>query len=103
MNNFCLGMVRQFQEIYFQGRTLCTVKDYSAPDFSAVAKAYGIDSFKSEAELKTFLDSDKPALLDVGFDQKTEVLPKLIVNEPLENMFPYLPEAELKENMVNDD
>lgn len=106
MNNFCLGMVRQFQEIYFENRCLCTVEDYSAPNFADVAIAYGISGQQInikdnwQTELKTFLADDKPGLLDVYFDNKTNVEPKLIVNQPLENMFPYLPIDELKENML---
>lgn len=105
MNNFCLGMVRQFQEIYFESRCLCTVEDYSAPNFAEVAKAYGIKAkvinIKEDwqNELKTFLSDDAPGLLNVYFDQKTDVEPKLIVNQPIQNMYPYLPEDEIKENM----
>jgi acetolactate synthase-1/2/3 large subunit len=42
MNNRSLGMVRQFQETYFDGRLQSTVIGYSAPDFVRIAKAYGI-------------------------------------------------------------
>lgn len=106
MNNFCLGMVRQFQEIYFESRCLCTVEDYSAPNFAEVAKAYGIKAkvinIKEDwqNELKTFLSDDAPGLLNVYFDQKTDVEPKLIVNQPIQNMYPYLPEDEIKKNMI---
>ena len=37
LNNGCHGMVRQFQETYFDGRYQSTVWGYSAPDFAAVA------------------------------------------------------------------
>ena len=106
MNNSCLGMVRQFQELYFESRYLCTVEDYSAPDFSGIAKAYGVNGYKTDINknwqeaLKGFLADDKPGLLDVYFNRKTDVEPKLIVNQPIENMFPYLPAEELKENMI---
>ena len=38
------GMVRQFQESYFGGRYQSTYLGYSAPDFTKVSSAYGIDS-----------------------------------------------------------
>lgn len=105
MNNFCLGMVRQFQELYFESRCLCTVEDYSAPKFNEVAKAYGLKAKAIDIkgdwheDLKNFLSDDTPGLLDVYFDQKTDVEPKLIVNQPIENMYPYLPEDEVEKNM----
>lgn len=105
MNNFCLGMVRQFQEIYFKSRCLCTIEDYSAPKFSEVAKAYGLKAKALDLQndwhedLKNFLSGDTPGLLDVYFDQNTDVEPKLIVNQPIENMYPYLPEEEVENNM----
>ena len=42
VNNRCHGMVRQFQESYFDGRYHSTLLGYSAPTFAAVAAAYGI-------------------------------------------------------------
>ena len=44
VNNHCHGMVRQFQESYFEGRYPSTVLGYSAPSFTAVAAAYGISA-----------------------------------------------------------
>lgn len=108
MNNSCLGMVRQFQEIYFENRCLSTVKDYSAPSFTDIAKAYKLSSSQIDIKdnwqesLKNFLKDDQPALLDVHFDKDTDVQPKLIVNQPIENMFPYLNPEELKANMIED-
>ena len=37
LNNGCHGMVRQFQQSYFEGRYQSTLWGYSAPDFAAVA------------------------------------------------------------------
>lgn len=42
MNNRCLGMVRQFQDLYFGGRRQSTVIGYSCPDLGKVAMAYGV-------------------------------------------------------------
>jgi acetolactate synthase-1/2/3 large subunit len=42
INNESHGMVRQFQESYFDSRFQSTVWGYSAPDFARVAEAYGI-------------------------------------------------------------
>lgn len=44
LNNHCLGMIRQFQDSYFDSCYASTVWGYNAPDFTKVALAYGIDS-----------------------------------------------------------
>lgn len=83
MNNKNLGMVRTFQELYFDNRTASTVYDYSAPDFAKVAEAYGIKSAKTKAEnfdiseFKNDLLSDEPFLLDIEFDIHTQVEPRV--------------------------
>ena len=44
LNNNSLGMIRQFQDSYFDGRYQSTAWGYSAPNFEAIGSAYGIDS-----------------------------------------------------------
>ena len=44
LNNHAHGMVRQFQESYFEGRYQSTIIGYDTPNFAAVAEAYGISS-----------------------------------------------------------
>jgi dihydrolipoamide dehydrogenase len=58
----------------------------------------GTVSFEDQGRSRVMLKNK--GMMNVYFDKKTDVEPKLIVNQPIENMFPYLPEAELKENMV---
>ncbi|MBL8156762.1 MAG: thiamine pyrophosphate-binding protein, partial [Anaerolineae bacterium] len=50
LNNRNHGMVRQFQQSYFDERYPSTFWGYSAPDFSRVADAYGIRSMTVESE-----------------------------------------------------
>ena len=51
LNNGCLGMVRQFQDELFESRFQSTVWGYGAPDFVAVAGAYGIAAQRVEQPL----------------------------------------------------
>ena len=44
LDNGVHGMVRQFQESYFDGRFPSSDWGYSAPDFARVARAYGIEA-----------------------------------------------------------
>ena len=45
LNNHSLGMVRQWQEAFYDGRTSESVFD-SLPDFQLMAQAYGIKNYK---------------------------------------------------------
>jgi acetolactate synthase-1/2/3 large subunit len=106
MNNRSLGMVRQFQETYFDGRLQSTVIGYSAPDFVRVAKAYGIPAAKvrtergARAAVRRMFEAKGPFLLEVEMGQQTQVNPKLLVNRPIEDMFPFLSREELREEMI---
>ena len=104
-NNGCLGMVRQFQDLYFGGRRQSTVIGYSCPDFGKVAEAYGIPAYQidswEDAErifARVFSDQE-PAFVNITLELATEVNPKLVVNRPIEDMLPYLDRRELKEQM----
>jgi len=107
LNNKNLGMVRQFQELYFDKRYLGTVDDYSVPDLVAISKAYGIDSKfiadmnTLEQELEIIFSTDKPELINIELPvQMTTVEPKLIVNKPIEDMHPFIEKEELYSLMI---
>jgi acetolactate synthase I/II/III large subunit len=96
LNNKCHGMARQFQESYFSSRFQSTMWGYSAPDFAAVAKAYGIDS-------GTVIDTEdvenalaalwsrpcEPYLLQVMIDSRANAYPKIAFGYPLTEMEPH--------------
>lgn len=108
MNNRCLGMVRQFQEMYFGGRLQSTVKGYSCPDFGKLAGAYGIPAYLITSmagagdTITTALKTSGPALVEVIMDRSTLVNPKLLVNRPVEDMSPHLGREELRRIMLID-
>lgn len=94
MNNHSLGMVRQFQEQYFDNRNPGTVDTYSTPDFVAVAKAYGIAGCKiripSEIDeaINWLWSENKPCLLDVEIGQSVGIFPKMAFGYSLDQMIP---------------
>jgi acetolactate synthase I/II/III large subunit len=104
MNNRSLGMVRQFQESYFESRFQSTVVGYDTPDFSKVATAYGIASRRIETEkLPAGPDQDRivadalawlwkepsePALLEVGIPITANAYPKLAFGRSITEMEP---------------
>lgn len=106
MNNGCLGMVRQFQDMYFDRRRQSTVKGYSCPDLTAISEAYGIPSRsitsldEAPSIISEVLGDDDPVLIDVKIDLDSCVNPKLVVNKPIEDMSPDLPRGELARNMI---
>jgi acetolactate synthase-1/2/3 large subunit len=96
INNKSYGMVRQFQQSYFEGCYQSTVWGYSAPDFAAVAQAYGIPSYtihkSTEVELalrKLWKDPQNPFLLQVYIDITANAYPKIAFGLPLTKMEPF--------------
>lgn len=105
MNNSSLGMVRQFQDLYFEGRQQSTVNPN--PSFIDIVKAYAIPAYQMNTmdevhQLEQFLNTAGPAFIEVKLEKKTEVHPKLVVNRPIEDMYPYLDREELKRIMLID-
>jgi acetolactate synthase-1/2/3 large subunit len=97
LNNHCLGMIRQFQDSYFESCYQSTVWGYNAPDFAKVALAFGIDSFSIDKPenigtglAKLWENSTQPFLLDVLIDIHTNVFPKMIFGDPITEMEPKL-------------
>lgn len=99
LNNHCLGMIRQFQDSYFNSQYTSTVWGYSAPDFVVVAEAYGIKAIRIEEEseievalLKMWENPNEPFLLDLSLDIHTNVYPKMLFGNPLTEMEPIITE-----------
>ena len=81
LNNGYLGMVRQWQELFWEGRYAGTSYEAFQPDFAAIARAYGMpgttvtDEGDLEDALSEALAHDGPALVDVHTDQMAKVFP----------------------------
>lgn len=106
MNNHSLGMVRQFQDLYFEGRQQSTVQGYGCPDLVKVAEAFGIPALKIEtneeasAKIDMALQAKGCYLVEVNLETQTTVNPKLVVNRPIEDMSPFLEREELTADML---
>jgi acetolactate synthase-1/2/3 large subunit len=80
MNNGYLGMVRQWQEMFYD-RTYSEVDISVAPDFVKLAEAYGAAGFRVErpAELgevmEAWLRCEEVAILDVVVAKEENVFP----------------------------
>ena len=79
LNNHSLGMVRQWQESFYEGRTSESVFD-TLPDFQLMAQAYGIKNYKFdnpetlEKDLEVITE-DVPMFIEVDISRKEHVLP----------------------------
>ncbi|WP_371586425.1 MULTISPECIES: acetolactate synthase large subunit [Streptococcus] len=79
LNNHSLGMVRQWQEAFYDGRTSESVFD-TLPDFQLMAQAYGVKSYKFDdpetiVQDLEVLKEDIPMFIEVDISRKEHVLP----------------------------
>ena len=98
MNNESLGMITQFQHLYFEDRMAGTTANggYLIPDMQSIADAYGF-RYKQMDESKLTsdgLNDDGFCLIDYHIDGLTTVSPKLEYNKPIDRPIPLLPEEE---------
>ena len=79
LNNHSLGMVRQWQEAFYDGRTSESVFE-TLPDFQLMAQAYGIKNYKFdnpetlEKDLEVIME-DVPMFIEVDISRKEHVVP----------------------------
>ena len=97
LNNHCLGMIRQFQDSYFDSCYQATVWGYDTPDFVKVARAYGIESYSiaKQEEIENGLSKlwgspSDPFLLEIKIDIFTNVYPKILFGNPITVMDPLI-------------
>jgi len=84
LNNRYLGMVRQWQEFFYEKRYSMSYMD-ALPDFVKLSESYGHLGIlvENEADLK-------PALVE-AFKQKDRTVFVDIITDPSENVFPMIP------------
>ncbi|MBW7956634.1 MAG: biosynthetic-type acetolactate synthase large subunit [Deltaproteobacteria bacterium] len=92
LNNMVLGMVRQWQELFFQKRYSHTCISV-APDFVKLAEAYGAVGLRATkpGEVEKVLEKglavkDRPVLMDFRVDQFECVYPMVPAGQPLNKM-----------------
>lgn len=92
MNNGFMGMVRQWQELFWDGR-YSGVDNGTSPDWAKLAEAFGAKGLRCDDEadleemMRATLDHDGTALLDVRVS-------------PLENCYPMIPAGNAARDMV---
>ncbi|KJR42931.1 acetolactate synthase, large subunit, biosynthetic type [Candidatus Magnetoovum chiemensis] len=102
LNNRYLGMVRQWQEMFFNERYSHSHLDV-VPDFVKLAEAYNAVGLRAEKPsdvepvIREALKVKKPVLMDFVIDWKEKVYPMVPAGAPIDNMlFDDEPEKEEK-------
>jgi acetolactate synthase-1/2/3 large subunit len=97
MNNNCLGMVRQWQQLFFENRTSYSVFGKNNPDFVKMAEAYGAVGMRATnpSEMQDVLKKamamkDGPVLMDFSVVET-------------ENCYPMVPSGAALNEMVESD
>ena len=91
LNNRYLGMVRQWQELFYDKRYACTNMEY-APDFVKLAEAYGALGLRAttpdqvESVLKQGLSSPQAAIMDFWVEREECVYPMVPAGATLTEM-----------------
>ena len=93
-NNHSLGMIRHFQEMYYDKNYFMTVEGsgYANPDFRRIADAYGLryTCIRDVEECgRLFLDN-KAEMIEVVLDEDTYVYPKLKYGKPNQDQEPLI-------------
>ena len=91
LNNGYLGMVRQWQELFYERRYVCTDMN-CAPDFVKLAEAFGAVGLRAskpdevEAVLKEGLATPQPVIMDFRVDREECVYPMVPAGAPITEM-----------------
>lgn len=92
INNKYLGMVRQWQELFYSKRYFAVDIEKGAPDFIKLAEAYGINSERIknpdnlESSVEKMLNHDGPYLLDAWVESKENVFPMVPAGAALDEV-----------------
>lgn len=91
LNNRHLGMVRQWQELFYAGNYSSTNME-AQPDFVRLAEAYGAEGYRIERacdllpELEKALSTPNPAFVDVRVEREENVYPIVPAGAALDEM-----------------
>ncbi len=91
INNRCLGMVRQWQELFYRKR-YSEVDLSVSPDYVKLAEAYGLRGLRAEtpeearAVLKEALELEEPVVVDCVVEPEENVYPMVAPGKRLDEM-----------------
>jgi acetolactate synthase-1/2/3 large subunit len=92
LNNCYLGMIRQWQEFFYEKRYASSCMEGTSPDFVKLAEAYGaigLRAMKVEDVVPTLRKAfsiPEPVIIDFVVDPEENVYPMVAAGEPLNQM-----------------
>ncbi len=96
LNNGYLGMVRQWQELFYDKRYAFTVltedENVMCPDFVKLAESYGAKGFRATKKdevdkvIQAALDAEGPVVVDIHIEREENVFPMVPAGESISNM-----------------
>jgi len=93
MNNECLGMVRQWQELFYEERYSHSILKKSNPDFVKLAESYGAAGFRAtnakemdEILNKAMAINDRPVVMDFQVEEHENCYPMVPAGAALNEM-----------------
>ena len=116
LNNNGYLAISLMQDNLFKGNYIGSTNEsgVSSPDFIKLAQAYGLNTFRLkdntqlEAQIDGILNLDGPVLCEIMMVENQLLIPRVqssknengeIISNSLENMFPFLPDNEMKDIM----
>lgn len=91
VNNGALGMVRQWQELFYDGRYSQSLMPVQ-PDFVKLAEAYGVKGYRintmdeAQSILEEALNSEEPVVIDARVKQLENVYPMVPAGKSLDDI-----------------
>lgn len=91
LNNGYLGMVRQWQELFYEKRYACTSMAH-APDFVKLAEAYGAVGLRAtkpeevDRVLREGIKTPRPVIMDFVVEKEESVYPMVPAGAPITEM-----------------
>lgn len=108
LNNGYLGMVRQWQELFYEHRYSSSMLPQDCPDFVKLAEAYGAFGIRVtkladlDAALTAAFDFDGPAVVDVRVAREENVFPMVAPGGSIDEMLGGIPGGPVSE-MLDDE
>jgi len=117
LNNDGYGSIRNMQNSHFNGRYVGSEKTsgLTLPNIRKVAKSYGIQASKIDNQkklnekIRKILNSKGPHICEIIITPNQQTQPKVsskklengsMISMPIENMYPFLSEEELNDNII---
>lgn len=108
LNNKALGMITQFQHLYFDDRLAGTTRNggYCVPDIESLARSYGLPYIQinnnniEDKAIWDLINNKRNCIIEYCIEGLTSVCPKLEYNKPIYSPIPLLASDELSSNML---